>query len=261
MALKALLKKSEYDALPDVIKEHYKVDGNNYTLDTDAGSDYKVKLDEFRENNIKLLKEQDDLKALVKKFEGIDPEAAREAATKLLELEEEALKNSGQIDELLEKRTERMKADFDNRYIALETAHTELQSKSKITENMLHGKMVEAKIAQAVGAIGAVRKGAMPDILARASSVWRLDKDLNLVAMKGENPIIGTDGKAPLTPEEYATQLLQEAPFFFEGSSGSGSGGSDDKGGSGGKSIAAGDKTAFGQNLEAIAKGEVQVAS
>ena len=199
----------------------------------------------------------------VKKYEGIDPEAAREAATKLQELEDQKLIDANQIDELVAKRTERMRLDAETKYTALLEANQTLEARAANSETELHARMVENKIAAAVGGVGTVRKGAMEDILSRAKSVWRLDDDLNLVAMKGESAVYGTDGKTPLSPEEYATSLLQEAPYFFEGNSGSGAGGNDDDKGQGGNgtTIAAGDKTAFGANLEAIASGKVQVAS
>lgn len=261
MALKAKLTKEEFDALSDELKAHYKVTGEGYALDTDAGSDLKEKLDEFRNNNVALMKEQEKLQAQVKQFEGIDPEKAREAQAKLHELEEKKMLDDGQIDELVNKRTERMRSDFENKYKALEERNAHLESRTVNTESQLHAKMVESGIANAVSAVGTVRKGAMPDILARAGSVWKLDDELNLVAMRGDQPMIGADGKTPLTPEEYATSLLQDAPFFFEGSSGSGAGGNDtaNANNQGGKTIAHGDKAAFGSNLEDIASGKVQV--
>lgn len=260
MALKSKLSREEFEKLPEAIKEHYAASGEGYALDTDAGSEYKSKVDEFRINNVALMKEREALKDRVKQFEGIDPEAARTAAARLIEIEEQGLKDDNKIDELVEKRVERMSADFKNKYGALEERNVELEQRTSVTEKQLHTKMVESGIAGAIVAVGSVRKGALPDIMARAHSVWKLDDNLELVAMNGDQPIIGADGKSPLTPEEYASALLQDAPFFFEGSSGAGGkGGTAADAGAGGKSVAAGDKVAFGANLEAIAKGEVQV--
>lgn len=259
MALKALLTKDEFEKLHDSIKEHYKQEGDNYILDTDD-SGYKNKLKEFRDNNIKLLKEQKDLIDQIKLFDGIDPDKVKEAEKKLLELQDQQLLDEGKMEELLEVRTERMKKDFDNKYVALEEANTKLEERASTSESQLHIKMVDAKIAAAINDVGTVRKGAMPDILARAGKIWKLNGELDLVAMKEDQVIIGTDGKSNLTPKEYATQLLQDAPFFFEGSSGGNSGGNDNSNSGGNdKTIAAGDKLAFGKNLEDIASGKLKV--
>lgn len=259
MALKALLTKAEYKKLNEAIQEHYKEEGDNYILDTDQ-TDLKLKLNEFRDNNVKLLKEQKELLIQAEKFKGVDLEKYNAAQAKLLELEDQQLIDEGKMDELLEVRTERMKKDYENKYTALETRNVELESQATNSEQKLHLKMVEAKIAYAVGEVGTVRKGAMPDILSRAAKIWKLDKDLELVAMEGDQVVIGTGGKENLTPKEYATQLLQDAPFFFEGSGGGNSDGNDDnKGSGGGKTVLASDKLSFGKNIEEIAKGNIQV--
>lgn len=260
MALKALLTKTEYEKLHESVKEHYKLEGDSYLLDTDQ-TDFKSKLNEFRDNNVKLLKEQKDLLKQADKFKGVDLDKYNAAQAKLLELEDQQLIDEGKMDELLEVRTERMKADFQNKYTALETRNTELETSANDSKTKLHLKMVESKISSSVGNVGTVKKGAMIDILSRAGKVWKLDKELELVAMEDETIIIGPGGKDPLTPDEWSTQLLQDASHFFEGSGGSNSDGNDNnKGKDGSAIIQAGDKLAYSKNIEDIASGKVKVA-
>lgn len=256
--LKTLLSKKEFDKLPEALQEHYTEEGDSYVLGTDDSS-FKTKINEFRENNVMLLQQQKEMKDKIKEFEGIDPEKAREAAAKLLELEEQELINEKRFEELHQQRTERMRGEFENKYKALEDAHTALQSTNGKTEVALQTQMIEARIAQAVSGVGTIVKGAMPDILNRAKQIWNLNDNLELVARNGENPIYGTDGQTPLTPEEYAAGVLQEAPWFFEGSSGGGADGNKNPGDGGKQNIQRGDKEAFGSNLEDIASGKVRV--
>lgn len=262
MALKTLLSKKEFDELPDALKEHYTEEGDSYVLGTDDSS-FKSKINEFRNNNVELLRKQEELKAQIKQFDGIDPEKAREATAKLLELEDQQLIDEGKMEELLEKRTERMRSEFEHKYNALNEAHESLKGANHKTEEALQGQMIEARIAQAVNGVGTVVKGAMPDILNRARAIWKLDDNLQLVAKKDDLPILGNDGVKPLTPEEYAAGVLQEAPWFFEGSSGGAAGGNDKSGNNAGNvgTIPRNDKSAFGNNLEDIASGKVRVST
>lgn len=258
MPLKTLLSKKEFDELPEALHEHYAEEGESYVLNTDDAS-YKTKINEFRSNNVALLRQQEEMKLEIKKFEGIDPGKAREAAEKLLEFEEQQLIDEKRFEELHQQRTERMRGEFDNKYKALNDAHASLQDTQVKTEKALQTQMIEAKIAQAVSGVGTIVKGAMPDILNRAREIWHLDENLLLVARKEGNPIYGSDGQKPLTPEEYASSVLQDAPWFFEGSSGGGSKGNESRSGDGLQNIARGDKNAFSANLEDIASGKVRV--
>jgi hypothetical protein len=92
-----------------------------WVLDVD-GAIEKSKLDEFRNTNVALLKERDDLK---KRFEGINPEQVRALADEKRKLEEEALLNGSphpgplpnaereKVEKVVENRVKALKTDFD----------------------------------------------------------------------------------------------------------------------------------------------------
>jgi len=82
MALKFKLKSK--DEIPAEFQSLYVERDGAFVLDVDAVAD-KFKLDEFRANNVALLKQLDDLE---KKFAGIDPEKVRELEAEKLRLEE-----------------------------------------------------------------------------------------------------------------------------------------------------------------------------
>jgi len=72
MALKFKLKSK--DEIPGEFQSLYVERDGAFVLDVDGVAD-KSKLDEFRTNNVALLKQLDDVK---RKFEGIEPERVRE---------------------------------------------------------------------------------------------------------------------------------------------------------------------------------------
>ena len=70
----------------------------------------KAKLDEFRQSNVALLKERDELR---KRFEGIDPDEVQKLAEDKRKLEEEQQLKAGEFEKVLEKRLTAIKSDHD----------------------------------------------------------------------------------------------------------------------------------------------------
>jgi len=200
------------------------------------------------------------LRETVEKYKDIDPEKAREAQKKLQELQEKELLDAGKVDELVAARTERMKADFESQLEALKAKNKELDGKLSERTQQLTAVKVDKVITDAVVSVGAVRKGAMPDVLSRARAVWKINDAGEAVALNPEGATIyGNDGTSPMRPEEWANSLLKDAPHLFEGSGGSGSENNQGLGGKNPKQIDRNDQKAFGENLEDIASGKVQV--
>lgn len=262
MSLKILITKAEFEALSDALKEHYKDggDGESYMLDSDDAS-FSSKIGEFRTNNITLMQEKKALIEAAKKFEGVDLEKYDKAVKQMLDLEDKELIEAGDIDKLVNKRTERMRADFEGKSTAQSEALDTAQKGQKAAEAHLAKVVIDADVQLEVTKVGTVRKGAMTDILSRARNVYQLQEG-KPVPMKDGDVLYGTDGKNPLTITEWATGLLKDAPYLFEGSAGGGAGGSgDDQDRSTQHGVIdAHDKVAIGDNLEDIASGKVKVA-
>jgi len=225
MKLKAI-----YDTLEDVpesFRELFsKGDDGKYHLSEVEGITTKDKVNQFRENNVTLLKEKEKLKEQLKLLEGVDPEKYKEMEAKLLEIQDKELLDKGKIEELLEQRTARIKKDFENKGIELtktiETQKAELESLT----GMLTQTMIEADVSSAVSAIGKLQKGALFDVKSRAHRDWRLDDvdGKKVLRAYDQNGALryGSEGQ-PLTPAEWAKDLAENAPHLFAGSVGSGS--------------------------------------
>ena len=67
MAIKAIVTADEFEQLPEALREHYDVDGDNYVLVTDKGD--RDKLNEFRDNNRALFRENSELKKKAEEIE------------------------------------------------------------------------------------------------------------------------------------------------------------------------------------------------
>jgi len=257
--LKRKVTASEYEELDDAVKAYYKESGKDYVLDVeDDGSAAKLK--EFRENNIKLMKQMEELREQADALKDIDPDKAREALAKMRELEESKLLEAGEVDKLVEKRTEEMRKEYENKIKALNDGLQEKDSELQSTSNRLSEILIDSEVSRAVGEVGTVRKGALSDVMSRARSMFTL-KDGEPVALRDGNIVYSAkDPNKPMTISEWAGKLPEDAPHLFEDSKGGGGRGNERTGQPpGSKSIDAGDRAGFSKNLEGIAKGEVTV--
>jgi hypothetical protein len=151
-------------------------------------------------------------------------------------------------------------ADIQDRINAavlpLQKQITEFQEREQQQKEALARAAVQKNLGDVALKAG-VRESAIQDFLARGSNVFNLEGK----AMNGDTPLFSQKNPAdPLGMEEWAGQLLSEAPHLFKDSKGGGA--SNQSGSEGGGSHLrriSDDPVEFGKNLEGIAKGEVAV--
>ena len=269
MKLKATL--NTLEGLDDAFHGLYTKVGDTYVLDVDD-TDYKTKVDEFRNTNIDLRQqiekasgndeELEKLRNIAKQFDGIDPEKARLAQEALQSIEDKKMIDAGRIDELVETRTEQrvqtLRSDLEGQITALTTDRDKYKTNSEASMGQLNARIIDGDLKTAITDVGKLRKGALGDALSRGKSVWALNEEGTPVATVDGEVVYGKDGKSPITMNEWAGQLAFDAPHLFEGNVGGGAGGNQDGGFSKGV-VSANDQDALSNNLEAIAAGDVQV--
>ena len=113
MALKFKFKSK--DEIPAELLSLYAEREGAWVLDVD-GAVEKTKLDEFRNTNVALLKERDELK---KRFEWIDPDEVRTLADENRRVEEAGQLKAGEVEKAFESRVKVLKSDFDKQIIAV----------------------------------------------------------------------------------------------------------------------------------------------
>lgn len=164
----------------------------------------------LKTKNGELIGSLKEAKDALKRFEGIDPEAVNAMMKRFANDEEAGLLKAGKIDEVLNKRTERMQADHAKAFKAEQEARSRAEGKaSKLAARTLAGAIRDA----------AIKAGALPeameDIVLRSAPLWRLNDDAEPVAMNAEEVILGKDGKTPLTAQEWAESLRETAPHLW----------------------------------------------
>jgi len=211
MALKFRIKSK--DEVPVEHQPLYVERDGAFFLDAE-GVVEKSKLDEFRTNNVALLQQVSDLK---KKFDGIDPEQARQLEQAKRELEEKAALKAGEIDKVVASRVQSIKSDLE---------------RTTAERDSLNARLSDIQINQGV-IVAATKRGLRPtaiaDLTLRAQRAFKLVNGVPQ-AQDGNGIRYGRDGVTPMTLEQWVESLVTEAPHLFEpsaggGATGSGSGG------------------------------------
>lgn len=176
-------------------------------------SGVKAKRDEL----LGKLKEQNDN---LKRFDGIDPDAVRGILKRFENDEEAKLIADGKIDEVINKRTERLRNDVDKQ---LKEANSRVE-RAEAFANKFRQRVLGDEVRSAAGKAGALAS-AQEDLILRAKGIFQINDEGQAVAVDDDgNPIMGKDGRTPLSPVEWVESLKESAPHLFPDASGTDAG-------------------------------------
>lgn len=233
------------DGVPEAHQSLYtKTEGGKFVLAVD-GVAPKERVDEFRENNVALKRQMDELTA---RFAGIDPEEARKLSETAQKERAKKLIDAGKVDELVNERVTAMRTEHE---ATLKATRTETDGLRAALENLV----IDNTLRDAAARNG-VRPEAIEDVLLRGKRVFKLDGN-KPVAVDGDKPIFGKTGE-PITINEWVTGLAPTAPHLFQSSTGGG-GRPASPGSSSLDRVDRSNGAAFIANLEKIASGKMAV--
>ncbi len=171
-------------------------------------------------NDKKILK--DELTALKGKVDGLDLDAIKVLLDKSNQDEESKLIAEGKIEEVIQKRTDKMREE----HARLLNAETTRANNAEAYANKFKQSVVQGQIVQAAVELEALPE-ATADIAFLAQSKFALDEDGKAVAVdESGEVIIGKDGKTPLSPKEWVESLREQKPYFWPKPNGMGAPGS-----------------------------------
>lgn len=255
MRLKAKLSKDEVGKLEQAIQGLYVERDGGYVLDVegmvpvDEYEALETKLREFRDNNIKLMKD-------LARFEGVDPDEYRTQKDTIEKLRREGVQKPDDIAQLIAQEIAK----------ATEPLKKRLEEESRIREEkerMLVEKQLEEQLWVA-GAAAGITESAREDFITRGKRLFTIE-DGKIVARKGDMPVYSRRrGRSTelLTPEEWATDpewLPKEAPHLYKTSTGTAARNKAEAGSADGGRIISNDPAELGRHLEELANGNVQV--
>eukprot|EP00659_Diplonema_papillatum_P005151 gene5151-7885_t len=144
-----------------------------------------------------------ELDGFKSQFEGLDIAAVKGLLTKVGQDEETKLIAEGKLDEVITRRTERLRTDYDTK-LAAEKARAD-------KAEQFAAKYSDKVLADSIRA-AAIKAGALPeaaeDIILRARGTFKLSEDGEAIATDRDGEVVyGKDGKTPLSPLEWAESL------------------------------------------------------
>lgn len=221
------------DLIPEGLGESAKEVDGKWTVDVVP----KTKVDEFRDNNIKIAKERDALSELVtqvKKVAGddlgeLDNELARLRAVDQ-QVKDGSLKGSNAVTAEVEQRLKGAKEEYERQIMTKAQEAKAAVDERDAYKTRFQRSVIDRQVTQAVLAADSyVNPEAMPDIMARAYALYEVEGD-RLVAKKDGAVVYGADGATPLQPKEWLSKLVDEAPYLARPSHGGGAAGDSKKG-------------------------------
>ncbi|EHU2809723.1 TPA: hypothetical protein NQH52_003855, partial [Acinetobacter baumannii] len=136
--------------------------------------------------------------------------------------EESKLIAEGKIEEVIQKRTEKMREEHDK----VLKAEKERADKAEAYAEKFKKSVVQSQIVQAAIELEALPE-ATPDIAFLAQTKFALDENGKAVAVdENGDVVIGKDGQTPMTPKEWVESLREQKPYYWPKPNGMGATGS-----------------------------------
>lgn len=203
--------KAEYEAKDG--KFHLKIEGQpSGYVDAKELLAANTKVVEFRDRNVALMKENDELRPLKTKYEGIDPVEARDAITKLKTLGQQGIKDADDLQLRIKTAAEELIKPLRDQ-LAMSAAET-AEARKRADDNLFH-----AKIGEAFTKVGG-KPNATDFVVGMAKEDFEV-KEGKVVAKTGKFSIKNPGD--PITPEEWLTAKIQkEHDYVFVPSNGGG---------------------------------------
>lgn len=192
----------------------------------------KVKIDEFREKNIALAKENETFTARFAKLSKVVGDDDDKFLADLTDLrktkqlvDDGKLAKSEEVETVLAERTKKMREAYEEDIRKTKTDYNGLESQYNEVVTQLKNNRIDSFIQSAINdPKSGARVEASPHIILEARKVFKIDGD-NIIPKNGDLTIYGSDGASPMTPTEWLKGLQKQLPYLFKESNGGGANG------------------------------------
>lgn len=176
----------------------------------------------LKAKNSELLGKVKEANDHLKAWEGLDPEQVKGLMQRINADEETRLMSEGKLDEVLAKRTERMKADFGSQLGSRDKRIQELEQAMKAKDEQLDRIVIDGAVRDAAIKAGLV-PSAVEDAVIRGRSMFVRDEHGNPIARDaGGDLVMSKDGKSALGPSEWLESMKDNASHWWPPSTGGG---------------------------------------
>ena len=174
--------------------------------------------------NTQLLEELRTTKENLSAFDGFDADDVKKTMSLFNKSEEAQLLKDGKFDEVIEKRTEKLRGEYDGKLADMKSASDAAIENSKKYEGLYKNKIVDDEIRKAALSSKVIPE-ALDDVLRRGRDVFSIGEDGSIEARDNSGELLKVDEHL-MDPSRFIEALKKSAPYYWPSSSGTGASGS-----------------------------------
>ena len=176
----------------------------------------------LKKKNSELIEKEKKFKEQLSQFDGVDIEKVKNLQKQMQENEEMRLLAEGKTEEVVARRVEAMKRDYDAQIAAREAKMSEYEVTLKKKEEKLAELVIDGQLREAYVALD-FDPDALDFVLMQGRQVFMMDENGRAVPRDEHgNLIFGKDGKTPISAREYLEGLADKKKFLRKPSKGAG---------------------------------------
>ena len=213
------------EAIPEGLADHYEEQDGRFILKVD-GLVPKAKVDEFRQNNVSLMKERQELNKKLSEFEDFDVEQAREALKFREDVEKQNLMDKGQYEELLKKEIAQLDKQHGKQIKQLQENVENAQKELANKQRLLNQNVIDKTVQETLDNKPMLTNVARMLLMDRAKQSFNVDDTGKIVAKDEDNNIrYAKNGVDLYGISDYIEDYIldyQNDPSFVKPSTGGG---------------------------------------
>jgi hypothetical protein len=168
----------------------------------------------LKSKNSELIQKFKSAQEAAKQWEGYDVEKVKNLMGRLEQDEELRLLSEGKVDDVVNRRIENFKRDYESQLSARDSKLSEYEQMLKQKEDRLASLVIDGQIREAYVSLG-FEPSALDDVLRLGRDVFIMDDNGKAVPRDaGGNIIFGKDAKSPVTAAEWLGTLAEKKPYL-----------------------------------------------
>ena len=176
----------------------------------------------LKKKNQELIEKEKKHREQLSQFDGVDVEKFKTLQKQIETNEEMRLLSEGKTEEVVARRVEAMKRDYDAQIAAREAKMAEYEATLKKKEEKLAELVIDGQLREAYVALD-FEPSALDFVLMQGRQVFIMDESGKAVPRDDHgNLIFGKDGKTPISAREYLEGLADKKSFLRKPSKGAG---------------------------------------
>lgn len=198
------------------------VDVNDPKIQAILQAEIEKTVSGLKKKNQELIEKEKKHREQLSQFEGVDVEKFKTLQKQIETNEEMRLLSEGKTEEVVARRVEAMKRDYDAQIAAREAKMSEYEVTLKKKEEKLAELVIDGQLREAYVALD-FEPSALDFVLMQGRQVFIMDESGKAVPRDDHgNLIFGKDGKTPISAREYLEGLADKKSFLRKPSKGAG---------------------------------------